>query len=119
MDTVTDDDILLRTDKDGIATLTLNRPDARNALSTGLMAALHVGENQTGVAHEGVGPGGDHAEFAFGVSLGIVGDQLRAPGDRVVVGARQDLYTCDEKASKIKHDKDHDALFAACAPVGS
>ncbi len=42
MDTVTDDDILLRTDKDGIATLTLNRPDARNALSTGLMAALQT-----------------------------------------------------------------------------
>lgn len=34
------DDILLRTDADGIVTLTLNRPAARNALSTGLMAAL-------------------------------------------------------------------------------
>jgi len=32
--------VLLRTETDGIATLTLNRPEARNALSLGLMAAL-------------------------------------------------------------------------------
>ncbi|MFO1024406.1 MAG: enoyl-CoA hydratase [Acetobacteraceae bacterium] len=32
--------ILLRRDDDGITTLTLNRPDARNALSIGLMQAL-------------------------------------------------------------------------------
>ena len=36
------DDILLRTDTDGVATLTLNRPSARNALSTGLMAGLQT-----------------------------------------------------------------------------
>jgi enoyl-CoA hydratase/carnithine racemase len=34
------DNILLRSDKDGICTLTLNRPEARNALSRDLMAAL-------------------------------------------------------------------------------
>ena len=34
--------ILLRTDRNGIATLTLNRPDARNALSRALMAALQA-----------------------------------------------------------------------------
>ena len=34
------DSILLRTDIDGVATLTLNRPDQRNALSVGLMTAL-------------------------------------------------------------------------------
>jgi enoyl-CoA hydratase/carnithine racemase len=33
-------DILLRHDSDNIATLTLNRPDARNALTMGLMEAL-------------------------------------------------------------------------------
>ena len=33
-------DVLLRHDDDDIATLTLNRPAARNALSMGLMAAL-------------------------------------------------------------------------------
>lgn len=33
-------DILLRQDSDGVAVLTLNRPDARNALSMGLMQAL-------------------------------------------------------------------------------
>src|SRR5258708_21603293 len=32
--------LLLRHDQDGIATLTLNRPQARNALSLGLMEAL-------------------------------------------------------------------------------
>lgn len=36
----TDEPILLREDVDGIATLTLNRPKARNALSLGLMGAL-------------------------------------------------------------------------------
>lgn len=36
----TDEPILLREDVDGIATLTLNRPQARNALSLGLMGAL-------------------------------------------------------------------------------
>jgi|SRR5579859_707350 len=34
--------ILLRDDADGIATLTLNRPDQRNALSVGLMTALEA-----------------------------------------------------------------------------
>ncbi|HYM31919.1 MAG TPA: enoyl-CoA hydratase [Candidatus Cybelea sp.] len=36
------DAILLRNDKAGIATLTLNRPDQRNALSRGLMAELQA-----------------------------------------------------------------------------
>lgn len=36
----TDTPILLRDDSDGVATLTLNRPAARNALSVGLIAAL-------------------------------------------------------------------------------
>ena len=35
-----DEPLLLRHDQDGIATLTLNRPHARNALSMGLMEAL-------------------------------------------------------------------------------
>jgi enoyl-CoA hydratase/carnithine racemase len=35
--------VLLREDKDGVATLTLNRPEARNALSEALLAAL-IGE---------------------------------------------------------------------------
>jgi enoyl-CoA hydratase/carnithine racemase len=35
-----DDAILLRTDHEGVATLTLNRPQQRNALSRDLMAAL-------------------------------------------------------------------------------
>ena len=33
--------LVLRDDADGVATLTLNRPQARNALSSALMAALH------------------------------------------------------------------------------
>ena len=40
--TMTGDDILLRSDRDGVAWLTLNRPAARNALSAALMARLHA-----------------------------------------------------------------------------
>jgi enoyl-CoA hydratase/carnithine racemase len=39
-DSALDASVLLRDDKDGVATLTLNRPAARNALSVGLMTAL-------------------------------------------------------------------------------
>ena len=42
MNDTTNDDVLIRTNASGIATLTLNRPEARNALSTGLMAALQT-----------------------------------------------------------------------------
>lgn len=42
MDTGINQDILIRDTADGIATITLNRPKARNALSTGLMAALQT-----------------------------------------------------------------------------
>lgn len=38
--TAADQPLLLRHDQDGICTLTLNRPQARNALSVGLMTAL-------------------------------------------------------------------------------
>jgi enoyl-CoA hydratase/carnithine racemase len=39
-DSASTPNLLLRADKDGVATLTLNRAAARNALSVGLMAAL-------------------------------------------------------------------------------
>ena len=39
---MTDDDILLRSDRDSVAWLTLNRAAARNALSAALMARLHA-----------------------------------------------------------------------------
>lgn len=39
---VTQDDLLLRSDRDGIARLTLNRPRQYNALSVGLMAELQA-----------------------------------------------------------------------------
>lgn len=42
MDMTTDQEMLQRSDANGISTLTLNRPKARNALSTGLMAALQT-----------------------------------------------------------------------------
>jgi enoyl-CoA hydratase/carnithine racemase len=35
-------DVLLQEDTDGVRVLTLNRPEARNALSTELAAALHM-----------------------------------------------------------------------------
>ena len=37
---MSDDALVLRQDRDGIATLTLNRPQARNALSVAMMSAL-------------------------------------------------------------------------------
>ena len=42
MHTQSDNTILLRADSDGVVTLTLNRPAARNALSTCLIAALQT-----------------------------------------------------------------------------
>ncbi len=39
-ESATNEPILLRQDRDGIATLTLNRPQARNALSMALMGEL-------------------------------------------------------------------------------
>jgi enoyl-CoA hydratase/carnithine racemase len=55
--------LVLRTDEAGIATLTLNRPQSRNALSTKMMAALHeeietIGEDDSVkvVVLQGAGP---------------------------------------------------------------
>ena len=39
---MSDDALVLREDRDGVATLTLNRPSARNALSVGMMSALQA-----------------------------------------------------------------------------
>ena len=39
---MSDGALVLRADRDGVATLTLNRPSARNALSVGLMSALQA-----------------------------------------------------------------------------
>ena len=39
---MSDEALVLRADREGVATLTLNRPSARNALSIGLMAALQA-----------------------------------------------------------------------------
>ena len=51
-------DILLRHDSDNIATLTLNRPAARNALSMGLMEALDAA--LAAIAGDRAVRGGDH-----------------------------------------------------------
>ena len=63
-DSPRDEPIVLRSDEAGVATLTLNRPKARNALSTGLMAALHDAIERVGdddsvkvVVLQGAGPG--------------------------------------------------------------
>jgi enoyl-CoA hydratase/carnithine racemase len=39
---MSDEALVLRADRDGVATLTLNRPSARNALSIGMMSALQA-----------------------------------------------------------------------------
>jgi len=48
---VADPTILLREDRDGIAILTLNRPQARNALSEGMLAALTATLADIGADH--------------------------------------------------------------------
>src|ERR1700744_3067763 len=50
--TMSDDALVLRQDREGIATLTLNRPQARNALSVAMMSALQ--EALDAVAHDDV-----------------------------------------------------------------
>ena len=64
MNVETEAPVLLRSDRDGVATLTLNRPGARNALSRPLMAALkqaldavHDDKAVNVVVIEGAGPG--------------------------------------------------------------
>ena len=64
MNVETEVDILLREDEGGVATLTLNRPNARNALSRPLMAALtgmldEINDDKSvnAVVIRGAGPG--------------------------------------------------------------
>ena len=59
----TNDPLVIRDDADGVSTLTLNRPKARNALSVALMAALHQSLEEIGddesvkvVVLQGAGP---------------------------------------------------------------
>ncbi len=87
---MTEDNILLREDRDGVAWLTLNRPAARNALSTALMARLH-------------------AEL----------DRIEAdPGIRVVVVAAAGPAFCAGHDLREVHSMDpagHAALFSQCS----
>lgn len=92
--TTTDNPYLLRADADGVATLTLNRPQARNALSQGMLralretlAAIATDETVRVVVIAGAGPA-----FCAGHDL----KELRAAG-------YAETYT--------------DALFAECAEV--
>jgi enoyl-CoA hydratase/carnithine racemase len=81
------DAVLLRSDRDGVAWLTLNRPAARNALSLSLMAALeaeltHIAEDAAVqvVVLAGAGPG-----FCAGHDL----REMRARPER---SAYQDVF---------------------------
>ena len=95
------DEMLLRADRDHVATLTLNRPARRNALSTGLMAALQaqldrIAADRTikAVVIAGAGPG-----FCAGHDL----KEMRAhPGRQT-----PDRQAPDRQA--------YEALFAQCA----
>ena len=77
---MSDEALVLRADRDGVATLTLNRPSARNALSIGMMDALQaaleaiaVDETARVVILAGAGPA-----FCAGHDL----KELRANPDR-------------------------------------
>ena len=81
-------DILLRQDAGGVATLTLNRPAARNALSMALMAALE-------------------AEL----------DTIEADGTTrvVVIAGAGPAFCAGHDLREIRGTTDHPALFAACS----
>lgn len=75
------DPLVLRDDKDGLATLTLNRPDKLNALTPGSFVALRehldaiAGDRTVGcVVLQGAG-----RSFCAGHDLGAIADHERAP----------------------------------------
>ncbi|MBI1244108.1 MAG: enoyl-CoA hydratase [Alphaproteobacteria bacterium] len=78
-DSATLSEVLRRTDKDGVATLTMNRPHARNALSTALIAALEtaLGDLREDASVKAIVIAGDGPAFCAGHDL----KELRAnPG---------------------------------------
>lgn len=96
---VADDPILLRQDADGIATLTMNRPAARNALSMELMSALMLAFEEAGkdeavkvVVLAGAGPG-----FCAGHDL----KELRANPERAFYEAT--FERCSQLMLTITH----------------
>jgi enoyl-CoA hydratase/carnithine racemase len=96
---IASESILLRQDKDGVATLTMNRPQARNALSMALMDALiqeldalAIDSSIKVVVIAGAGPG-----FCAGHDL----KELRADPRREFYEAT--FHRCSELMLKITH----------------
>ena len=84
-------DMLLRRDSDNVAILTLNRPEARNALSMGLMQAL------------------DAALVAIGDDPGI---------HAVIIGANGPAFCAGHDLREIRANPtraDYEAVFALCS----
>ena len=75
------DAVLLRTDRDGVAWLTLNRPQARNALSMGLMDALHAELTRIATDPDGEGGGASAAPGRRSARGTICGRCARNPGE--------------------------------------
>ncbi len=85
--------VLLRSDRDHIATLILNRPAARNALSTSLMAAMQAEIDR--IAED---------------------PEMRV----VIVGANGPVYCAGHDLREMRvhsHRKAHEALFAQCSAL--
>lgn len=75
------DDLVLRSDRDGLATLTLNRPDKLNALTPGSFVALraHLDAIATDESIGCVVLQGAGRSFCAGHDLGAIADHERPP----------------------------------------
>ncbi len=75
------DDLVLREDADGVATLTLNRPDKLNALTPSVFVALrgHLDDLASDATVKCVVLTGAGRSFCAGHDLGAIADHERAP----------------------------------------
>ena len=80
------DDVVLYEVADGVATVTLNRPEARNALSRALLKALNEALRQADADDDvaAIVLTGTDPAFSAGVDLKELGSELRVPGIQVV-----------------------------------
>ena len=95
---------LLRSDRDGVTTLTLNRPQQRNALSRALIAELHEALNRI-AGSEAVPWWGDHLTVTV-----TMGGTVARDGD-----TPQSLVARAEEAPSFKFNEGGHVLDNRCS----
>ena len=93
MDIPTNQKQLIRTDRDGVATLTMNRPDTRNALSADLIANLQA----------------EFREIASNTNIGVV-----------VLSANGPVYCSGHDLNEIRQNQNqaaYEKLFTECSKL--